>query len=139
LQSGDTAHEHACSRCRFLRVDPAQLPRIEEMTSNAEARLAEAQDRAWLGEVAALEESLKHLRQRHAEAESQLAAADAPARRSGSWGVDAACSQFDAHTMKSIASRVLHGADTDAFDRSARAHRHSISHARSRFRTWLVQ
>jgi hypothetical protein len=32
-------HEHAWSRCRFLRVDPAQLPRIEEMTCNAEARL----------------------------------------------------------------------------------------------------
>ncbi|MBE1608204.1 hypothetical protein [Actinopolymorpha pittospori] len=45
-----------------------------------QARLAEAQDRAWLGEVAALEESLKHLRQRRAEAESQSAAADAPAR-----------------------------------------------------------
>jgi hypothetical protein len=65
-------HEHACSRCRFLRVDPAQLPRIEEMTCNAEARLAESRDRAWLGEVAALEESLKHLRQRLAEAENQL-------------------------------------------------------------------
>jgi hypothetical protein len=65
-------HEHACSRCRFLRVDPAQLPRIEEMTCDAEARLAEAQDRAWLGEVAALEESLKHLRQRRVEAENQL-------------------------------------------------------------------
>jgi hypothetical protein len=64
-------HEHACSRCRFLRVDPAQLPRIEEMACNAEARLAEAKDRAWLGEVAALEESLKHLRQRRAEAESR--------------------------------------------------------------------
>jgi hypothetical protein len=48
-------HELACSRCRFLRVDPAQVPRIEEMTCNAQARLAEAQDRAWLGEVAALE------------------------------------------------------------------------------------
>ncbi len=64
--------EHACSRCRFLRVDPAQLPRLEEMTCNAEARLAEAKERAWLGEVAALEESLKHLRQRRAEAESRL-------------------------------------------------------------------
>ncbi|WP_168197281.1 hypothetical protein [Kribbella sp. ALI-6-A] len=42
------------------------------MTSNATARLAEAKDRAWLGEVAALEESLKHLRQRRAEAEQQL-------------------------------------------------------------------
>jgi hypothetical protein len=66
-------HEHACTRCRFLRVDPAQLPRIEEMTCNTEAPLAEAKERAWLGEVAALEESLKHLRQRHVEAENQLA------------------------------------------------------------------
>ncbi|WP_433020058.1 tyrosine-type recombinase/integrase [Kribbella sp. CA-294648] len=65
-------HEHACARCRFLRVDPAQLPRIEEMTSNAEARLVEAKDRAWLGEVAALEESLRHLRQRRTDAEQQI-------------------------------------------------------------------
>ena len=63
-----------CTRCRFLRLDPAQLPRIEEMTSNAEARLAEAKDRAWLGEVAALVESLLHLRQRCSDAEQQLRA-----------------------------------------------------------------
>jgi hypothetical protein len=44
------------------------------MTSNAEARLVEAKDRAWLGEVAALEESLRHLRQRRNEAEQQLTA-----------------------------------------------------------------
>lgn len=43
------------------------------MTSNAEARLVEAEDRAWLGEVTALEESLRHLRQRRTEAERQLA------------------------------------------------------------------
>ena len=76
-------HEHACTRCRFLRVDPAQLGRIEEMTSNAEARLAEAKDRAWLGEVAALEESLKHLRTRQAEASTDLrrARTRSPTRR----------------------------------------------------------
>jgi hypothetical protein len=45
------------------------------MSSNAEARLVEAKDRAWLGEVAALEESLRHLRRRQAEAEQQLTAA----------------------------------------------------------------
>jgi hypothetical protein len=67
-------HEHACTRCRFLRVDPAQLPRIEDMTRNAQERLTEARDRAWLGEVAALEESLEHLRQRRDEAENQLQA-----------------------------------------------------------------
>ena len=64
-------HEHACTRCRFLRVDPAQLGRLEEMTANAEARLAEARDNVWLGEVAALEESLTHLRRRRAEAEAR--------------------------------------------------------------------
>lgn len=64
-------HEHACTRCRFLRVDPAQIGRIEDMTANAEARLSEARDKVWLGEVAALEESLGHLRRRHAEAIAQ--------------------------------------------------------------------
>ncbi len=54
-------------------MDPAQLGRINEMTENAEQRLVEARDRAWLGEVAALEESLKHLRTRQAEAEHRLA------------------------------------------------------------------
>jgi hypothetical protein len=42
------------------------------MTCSAEARLVEAKDRAWLGEVAALEESLRHLRQRRIDAEQQL-------------------------------------------------------------------
>lgn len=60
-------HEHACTRCRFLQVDPAQAGRLDEMTVNAEARLTEARERVWLGEVSALEESLKHLRQRQAE------------------------------------------------------------------------
>jgi integrase len=66
-------HEHACARCRFLQVDPAQLGRIEEMTVNAEARLVEARDKVWLGEVAALEETLTHLRRRRTEAQTQLA------------------------------------------------------------------
>lgn len=44
------------------------------MKRSTTERLAEAKDRVWLGEVAALEESLKHLRQRRAEAENQLAA-----------------------------------------------------------------
>ena len=65
-------HEHACTRCRFLRVDPAQLGRINEMTENAEQRLVEAKDRAWLGEVAALEDSIKYLRIRQSEAQQRL-------------------------------------------------------------------
>lgn len=65
-------HEHACTACRFLRVDPAQLGRIEEMTSNAEDRLAEAKEKVWLGEVAGLEQALRNLRQRRKEVENQL-------------------------------------------------------------------
>jgi hypothetical protein len=49
------------------------------MTTNAEARLAEAHDKVWLGEVAALEESLTQLRRRRARAEAQLRVADATA------------------------------------------------------------
>jgi hypothetical protein len=49
------------------------------MTANATARLAEAQERAWRGEVAALEDSLKHLRQRRTEAEEQLKASSGTA------------------------------------------------------------
>jgi hypothetical protein len=71
-------HEHACTRCRFLRVDPSQLGRIDEMAENAEERLIEARDRGWLGEVAALEDSLKHLRNRQAEAQRRLAEGSNP-------------------------------------------------------------
>jgi hypothetical protein len=42
------------------------------MTENAEKRLIEAKDRAWPGEVAALEESIKHLRIRQSEAQQRL-------------------------------------------------------------------
>jgi Phage integrase family len=69
-------HEHACTRCRFLRVDPAQLGRIEDMTANAEDRLVEAREKAWLGEVAALENSLRHLRTRADEARHRLTEPD---------------------------------------------------------------
>ena len=72
LSIGTGKFREACTRCRFLRVDPAQLGRIDEMTENAEQRLVEAQDKGWLGEVAALEESLKHLRTRQAEAQRRL-------------------------------------------------------------------
>ena len=50
--------------------------RIEEMTQNADDRLAEAKDKGWLGEVAALEEGLKHLRIRADQARARLPVAD---------------------------------------------------------------
>jgi hypothetical protein len=48
------AHENACVRCPLLRVDPAQIPRLEEIHANLGGRLQEARERGWLGEVAAI-------------------------------------------------------------------------------------
>ena len=52
------AHENACVRCPLLRVDPAQIPRLEEIHTNLGARLQEAREQGWLGEVAAIETTL---------------------------------------------------------------------------------
>ena len=52
------AHENACVRCPLLRVDPAQMPRLEEIRANLGDRLQEAKDQGWLGEVAAIETTL---------------------------------------------------------------------------------
>jgi integrase len=52
------AHESACVRCPLLRVDPAQMPRLEEIRANLADRLQEARDQGWLGEVAAIETTL---------------------------------------------------------------------------------
>ena len=61
-------HEHACVRCPMLQVDPAQLPRLHELETNAVRRLEEAKQKTWLGEVAALEESLRHIREKQVQA-----------------------------------------------------------------------
>jgi hypothetical protein len=52
------AHENACVRCPLLRVDPAQLPRLETIHANLLDRLQEAKQQGWLGEVAAIETTL---------------------------------------------------------------------------------
>jgi integrase len=52
------AHENACVRCPLLRVDPAQMPRLEEIRASLGDRLEEARDQGWLGEVAAIETTL---------------------------------------------------------------------------------
>lgn len=61
-------HEHACVRCPMLQVDPAQQPRLRELEANALKRLDEAKQKTWLGEVAALEESLRHIREKQIQA-----------------------------------------------------------------------
>jgi integrase len=60
-------HEHACVRCPMLQIDPEQMPRLEELETNTRVRLDEAKQKTWLGEVAALEESLRHIREKQAQ------------------------------------------------------------------------
>jgi hypothetical protein len=54
-------HEHACIRCPHLRLDAAQAPLLDDIETNTHLRLTEAQEKGWLGEVAALEETLLHI------------------------------------------------------------------------------
>ncbi len=56
--------KQACERCPALRPDPAQRPRLEEIITNLQARLAEAKQQGWLGEVAGLEASLAGVKQK---------------------------------------------------------------------------
>jgi integrase len=51
-------HEHACIRCPMLRADPAQTARLAEIIDNLNARLIEAHEHGWLGEVDGLQASL---------------------------------------------------------------------------------
>jgi len=57
-------HEHACLRCPLLRPDPAQRPRLIEVRDNLIARVAEARQQGWLGEVDGLQISLDGARQK---------------------------------------------------------------------------
>lgn len=58
-------------RCPFLRMDPAQAPWLDAVETNTRDRLAEARSQQWLGEVAALEESLRHIRSKRAQLAAQ--------------------------------------------------------------------
>ncbi len=45
----------------MLRLDLAQVPRLLQIETDTRERLDEARRIQWLGEVAALEESLRHI------------------------------------------------------------------------------
>jgi hypothetical protein len=57
-------HEHACIRCPVLRVDPAQLGRLEAIAASLKERIAEAEERGWAGEVEQLSVSLQAAREK---------------------------------------------------------------------------
>ncbi len=61
----------------MLRIEPSQKPRLLRIETNTVERLDEARKMAWLGEVAALEESLRHIRgKRHQLERSQTTSPD---------------------------------------------------------------
>jgi hypothetical protein len=68
-------HEHACIKCPFLRLDPAQAPRLDQIEASTRSRLAEARERQWLGEVSALEDSLRHIRAKKSRHEGHVSRA----------------------------------------------------------------
>jgi hypothetical protein len=67
-------HEHSCLRCPLLRPDPDQRPRLVQIRDNLIERIAEAEDRHWLGEAEGLKVSL-------AGAQTKLAQMDQIAAR----------------------------------------------------------
>lgn len=71
----DCPHEHACIRCSQLRVDPTQLPRLQEIEVDTHRLLNEARHHGWEGEAAALEMTLAHTREKKVQAK-RLQAAD---------------------------------------------------------------
>ena len=67
------AHENACVRCPLLRVDPAQMPRLEGIHANLVDRLQEAKEQGWLGEVAAIETTIAAADQKLVTMRTQIA------------------------------------------------------------------
>jgi integrase len=60
-------HEHACIRCPMLWPDPAQRARLAEICENLTARITEAEEKGWLGEVEGLQVSLAGAREKLAQ------------------------------------------------------------------------
>lgn len=69
-------HEHACVRCPMLRLSLSQVPRLLEIEHNTHERLDEANRMQWLGEVSALQESLRHIANKKQQAERLRQQAD---------------------------------------------------------------
>jgi integrase-like protein len=57
-------HEHACVRCPLLRTDPGQRQRLQDIRDNLIARIAEARNHGWHGEVDGLQVSLDAAREK---------------------------------------------------------------------------
>jgi hypothetical protein len=57
----------------MLRTEPSRLPLLRELEDNLTERIAEAQQRTWLGEVEGLRQTLTALRDKTQHAERLIA------------------------------------------------------------------
>ena len=57
-------HEMACERCSLLRIDPAQRPRLTLICDSLAARITEAREHGWRGELEGLQVSLATVREK---------------------------------------------------------------------------
>jgi hypothetical protein len=60
-------HEHACIRCPMLSIDPAMLPRLDELEEDLLARRRRAVEEGWKGEIEGLDLTLTFLRGKRAQ------------------------------------------------------------------------
>lgn len=54
-------HEHACLRCPFQQIDPAHLPRLDEIRADISDRIETARTQQWLGDIDQLQTTLSHV------------------------------------------------------------------------------
>ncbi len=74
-------HEHACIRCQFLQVDPAQASQLDSIEANLHARVDEARANSWLGDVDQLLVTLEHLEHKKADVQTMLDTLPTPHHR----------------------------------------------------------
>ncbi len=66
-------HEHACIRCSFLQVDPAEEGKLQDIRADLNNRIATARAQEWLGDVEQLQLTLGHLNDKQEQLRRLLA------------------------------------------------------------------
>ena len=84
------AHEHACLRCPFQQVDPVHLPQLHAVEADIAARIEQARDQAWLGDIDQLTETLLRVQDKRRDLESSGALPAAEGRADGTPAVSTA-------------------------------------------------
>jgi integrase len=90
-------HEHACIRCPSLRIDPRARRRLVEIIANLRARIDDARNNGWTGEVQGLQVSLEAAAKKLANLDRTIAQASRAGTDPRSLGIPtiARASNFD--------------------------------------------